>query len=172
MKQSRLASFLDTIGGTLVGFVVALAVQYGVAVWFDLPLRMLDNAAIVVVFTVVSIVRGYAWRRVMETLHARRPLSPFMQAVIAERFRQPEVEGFDAAHDDGLDRAELARGGAAYAVAAAADSVPSLGAIAAGLWPFRDPMKVYSFRRDLVKAGAMILAEGERHDRNRKKGQP
>lgn len=42
--------------------------------------------------TMISIARSYVLRRLVEALHIRRPLSPFMQAVIAERYRQVEVE--------------------------------------------------------------------------------
>jgi hypothetical protein len=172
MKQTRLASLLDTIGGTAVAFFVALGVQWAVAVWFDLPLRMGDNAAIVAIFTAVSLVRGYAWRRLMEAVHVKRQLSPFMQAVIAERFRQVEVEGFSAAHDDALNPGELAEAGAAYADCAACHVVsigpppkePPPG------WPWSSAWwKPQNFRRDLVRAGALIIADGERHDRNRKR---
>jgi hypothetical protein len=169
MKQSRLASLLDTIGGTAVAFFVALGVQWAVAVWFDLPLRMGDNAAIVAIFTVVSLVRGYAWRRLMEAVHVKRPLSPFMAAVIAERYRQIEVEGWSAEHDDSQhDAGELAEAGAAYAQCAGVELLDKL--IPPASWPWSaEWWKPTNFRRDLVKACALIIADGERHDRNRKK---
>ena len=50
--------------------------------------------------TAISIARGFLLRRLFEALHIRRPLSPFMQAVIAERVRQVEVEGWSSEHDD------------------------------------------------------------------------
>lgn len=169
MKQSKLMSLVESTISTLAGFGISLAAQ-----WFFLPLlgvaiSFSQNLIFAVIMTAISIARGFVLRRLFEALHIRRPLSPFTQAVIAERFAQTEREGYDAAHDDDHDRAELARGGAAYALAAAADRVPPLACVVSGLWPFRDPMKLYGFRKDLVRAAAMILAEGDRNDRNRKR---
>jgi hypothetical protein len=176
MKQTPLASLVDTVAGTAVAFVVALGVQWAVAAWFDLPLRMSDNAAIVVVFTAVSLVRGYAWRRLMEAFRVQRPLSPFMQAAIAERFRQIEVKGYSAQNDNALEPGELARAGAAYAIAADGmyfGNLPLCDAAhpATQVWPWSsDPMRLHNgYRDNLARATALLIAEGERHDRNRKK---
>jgi hypothetical protein len=104
-------------------------------------------------------------RRLFEALHIRVPLSPFMLAVIAERRRQVEGEGWIAEHDDGHATGELAQAGAAYAQSAGTASL----LIPPKVWPWsRDWWKPTGFRRDLVKAGALIIAEGERFDRQRK----
>jgi hypothetical protein len=176
MKQSPVMSFVESVLSTLAGFGISLAAQ-----WFILPLlgvsiTLSQNLIFAVIMTAVSIARGFVLRRLFEALHIRRPLSPFMQAVIAERFRQVEVEGYDVAHDDELEPGRLARAGAAYALSASshfftehARKSSGIWQIAASVWPFRDPIKLYDFRRDLVRAGALIIADGERHDRNRKR---
>ncbi len=87
--------------------------------------------------------------------------------VLAERARQIAVEDYDASHDDMATRCQLGVAAMAYTQAATcvqrdiASSLP-----APRYWPWdekywkpRDP------RRNLVMAGALILAEIERLDR-------
>lgn len=185
MKQSRLATLFETIGGTALGFVVALGVQAVICWLYALPLTLLDNLGIIGVFTIVSLIRGYAWRRACEALHVRRRLSPAMQAAIAERFRQIEGEGYNHAHDDVHALGDLACAGAAYiASAAAALEAPpgapgyhavesaraSLLQAAHTLWPWQGyDFKPHGYRRDLVRGCALILADIEKLDRNRGK---
>lgn len=94
--------------------------------------------------------------------------------VLAERRRQIEVEGWTTEHDEAHGKGEMARAAACYAWAASLsgkkrefagetwfDSAPLRY-----LWPWsRLWWKPTTARRDLVKAGALILAEIERHDR-------
>lgn len=92
--------------------------------------------------------------------------------VLAERQRQVEAEGWTAEHDDKHSDGEMARAAAAYAVFAGEPkqftalaqwmrhAIPSLWPWSAEWWkPSSDN------RRNLVKAGALILAEIERLDR-------
>lgn len=98
--------------------------------------------------------------------------------MLAERRRQVEVEGWTPKHDDEHDKGEMARAAACYALHAGScfawradayqSAKPHEGNPAAqnSLWPWdmkwwkpKDP------RRDLVRAGALILAELERLDR-------
>lgn len=82
-----------------------------------------------------------------------------IQDVIAERQRQKEVEGWTEAHDDEHRNNELAWAAASYAIF---DEGPM-----PLFWPWhRSWWKPTTYRRNLVKAAALILAEIERIDRS------
>jgi hypothetical protein len=95
--------------------------------------------------------------------------------VLAERRRQVEAEGFTPEHDDQWSDYELARSASEYVLVAATNpasrrwfgaGTPSDG------WPFpAEWWKPTTRRHDLVKAGALILAEIERLDRLAKRGE-
>jgi hypothetical protein len=174
MKQSRLMSLVESIGNIAVGFGLSLAAQ-----WFFLPLigvaiDFRQNLIFALIMTVISIARQFLLRRLFEALHIRRPLSPAMQAVIEERYRQIEAEGWSIKHDDEHAAGDLALAGAGYALAAGyrkrgvkekdLSTPPSW-------WPWSiDWWKPEGFRRDLVRAGALNLAELEKFDRSRSRG--
>lgn len=103
---------------------------------------------------------------------AEATASPAVRDVIAERERQKSVEGWTPEHDDEHYRGELAAAGAAYALHGAAHAAmggkrATYSHVAeAVVWPFDGAWwKPQDARRDLVKAGALILAEIERLDR-------
>jgi hypothetical protein len=175
MKQSKLMSWVETCLNTTIGFAIAMATQILVFPLFGFAPPLSTNFKIALIFTVISIVRGYVLRRAFEFLHIRRPLSAFMQAVVAERYRQIEQEGWSYDHDDEHDVGELARAGACYARCAgqpigSGDPVLNHGYLSME-WPWSSEWwKPAGFRRDLVKAAALILAEGEKFDRSRKRG--
>jgi hypothetical protein len=173
MKQSVLASWIETIASTATGFLISLALQYLVCWYYGLELKLHDNLAIIALFTVASLARGFLWRRLMERFHVRRKLSPFMQAVVAERFRQMEQEGWSTEHDDEHRHGDLARAGACYLLEfalrkddtqLARDLRPMIGR----LWPWHrewwKPRKEEP-RRDVVRGVALAIAEGEKFDR-------
>lgn len=167
MKQSRVASLIEALINIAVGLGLSLVLQATVLPLLGVPMPFRVNLIFAGVMTVASIVRSFSLRRVFEALHMRRPLSPFMQAVIAERFRQVEVEGWSFEHDHAEHwPGDLANAGACYAhYAGCADHGP-----APALWRWsRAWWKPAGFRRDLVKAAALIVAEGEKFDRNRKR---
>lgn len=84
------------------------------------------------------------------------------QDVLAERERQKAVEGWTAEHDDAHSDGELAAAAICYAFT----SVRSQHHINNQIWPWdSDWFKPTTRRRDLVKSGALILAEIERLDR-------
>jgi len=96
--------------------------------------------------------------------------------VLAERRRQITAEGWTPEHDDAHDKGELGLAGAAYAAAGAMsdsrrNSVSGAFSIINNqtlrdLWPFAHSWwKSKDRRRDLVRAGALIIAEIERLDR-------
>ncbi|OKO67475.1 hypothetical protein [Bradyrhizobium sp. NAS96.2] len=163
MKQTKLASFAESAINVLVGFGISLAAQVYFLPLLGVTVSIAQNITFALIMIVISICRSYLLRRLFEALHIRRPLSPFMQAVIAERFRQVEREGWSTEHDDGYDRGTLGRAGAAFILHAGTESpaVPHE-------WPWtREWWKPAGYRRDLVRGVALAIAEGERFDRNR-----
>lgn len=167
MKQSRTMSFVEATISTLVGFGLSVGAQAICLPLLGVPIPLDANLAFAGVMTVISIVRQVALRRLFEALHIRVPLSAFALAVIAERRRQVDAEGFDAAHDDAHRDGELGYAGGAYALAAGVP--PATAPPPCFPWPV-EWWKPHGVRRDLVRAAALIIAEGERFDRLRKKG--
>ena len=97
--------------------------------------------------------------------------------IATERRRQVEVEGWTERHDDEHGNGELARAAAAYADHAGrfgdAESLDMVYATKAPnpLWPWhRQWWKPKNPRRDLIRAGALIVAEIERLDRRARGG--
>lgn len=64
MKQTKLESLLESLVNTASGFVVSLLVWSWIVVpvW-KIPVSMGQNLAITALFTVVSVIRSYIWRR-------------------------------------------------------------------------------------------------------------
>jgi hypothetical protein len=118
LKQSRVMSLVESLINIAVGFGLSISCQAIVLPLLGVAIPWRANFLFAVFMTLVSIARQFCLRRLFEALHIRRPLSPAMQAVIAERFRQIEVEGWSAEHDDKHDKGDLARAGAAYAIGA------------------------------------------------------
>lgn len=167
MKQSKLMSLVEAIASILIGFGISLGAQAFFLPLLGVSIAFHQNLMFALIMTAISIARQYVMRRVFEALHIRRPLSAFMQAVIAERLRQIEGEGWSQDHDDAHDAGELARAGSSYAVHAGGEKSDQLPIY----WPWSaEWWKPAGFRRDLVKACALIVAEGEKFDRNRKQG--
>lgn len=104
-----------------------------------------------------------------------------LKDIAAERERQVNVEGWTPEHDDQHEYGELAHAAAAYATNAAGynQQVDVFAQRARGgearvgwfepfrlLWPFdMGWWKPTDKRRDLIKAGALIVAEIDRQDR-------
>lgn len=71
IKQTRKASMVETLLNTALGYGVALTAQIVVFPWFGINIPLSSNIAIGVIFTVVSIVRGFVLRRLFEMLRVR-----------------------------------------------------------------------------------------------------
>jgi hypothetical protein len=85
--------------------------------------------------------------------------------IVAERRRQIEAEGWTPEHDDEHGAGEMAAAAAAYAFSAATEG-RYYAADPLGFWPWDAKWwKPKGARRDLVRAGALIVAEIERLDR-------
>lgn len=71
IKQTRKASLVETVLNTALGYGVALASQIIVFPWFGINIPISSNIAIGLIFTVISIARGFILRRVFEQLRVR-----------------------------------------------------------------------------------------------------
>lgn len=151
MKQSRMTSLLKSLVSTAVGFAVAYVANMVILPLFGLPLSHSANVLLTSIYTVISVARGYVLERVFERFGWRVKMSPFASAVLYERNEQTTREGYSIEHDDELRPGVLSDGAMDYAAS----------------WMCADAS---TSRRSLVKAGALILAEGDKFDRSRKSG--
>lgn len=90
-----------------------------------------------------------------------------MVDVLEERRRQIDDEGWTVEHDDEHAGGQMARAAACYAISASSEPNDiSAAAIVDSSWPWAaEWWKPTGKRRDLVKAGALIVAEIDRLDR-------
>ena len=66
MKQTRKMSLIEAIANVIVGYTLAVITQMLIFPVFGLHATLAQNLKIGLVFTVVSIARGYALRRLFE----------------------------------------------------------------------------------------------------------
>lgn len=92
-----------------------------------------------------------------------------LEDIATERQRQIEVEGWSPEHDDAHNGGELAKAAGCYAwIAAQSDGMRAIFDTPPPTWPpewASNWWKPTTRRRDLIKAGALIIAEIERLDR-------
>lgn len=89
-----------------------------------------------------------------------------IEEIRAERQRQIEVEGFTAEHDDRHTTEDLTEAALAYEAHAMGAAVYDQRGIPTS-WPWEAQWwKPKGKRRDLVRAGALALAEQERWERD------
>jgi hypothetical protein len=91
-----------------------------------------------------------------------------LRSVLAERIRQIQFHCFYPDQDEEYVNGDLALAGACYAVEAVKQATETEGAmrLAPEAWPWMAASwKPHDQRRNLVKAGALILAEIDRLDR-------
>ena len=65
--QSKIESLIESIINTSLGFLVALITQILIYPLFDIDVTMGDQALLALIFTAVSLVRGYVVRRYFNT---------------------------------------------------------------------------------------------------------
>lgn len=117
-----------------------------------------------------------AWKATAEAKDSATAVGAAGQDVLAERRRQVEQEGYDPEHDDEHPNGEIAAYAAFYAMPPAAREWPATetgygDTLAQAIVPEGWPIPPNGERRrELVKAGALILAEIERIDRATAKG--
>lgn len=71
MKQSRRMSLVESIVNVIVGYAVAVVTQILIFPYFGLHTTLEHNLQMGAVFTLVSIARSFALRRVFEALRVR-----------------------------------------------------------------------------------------------------
>lgn len=71
MTQSRRMSLIEAVTNVVLGYALAVATQMVVFPWFDLHPSLGDNLALSAVFIGISLMRGYALRRVFGAYRAR-----------------------------------------------------------------------------------------------------
>ena len=68
MKQSRLMSLVESVANVIVGYGVAVVTQILIFPIFGLHTTLAQNLKMGAVFTIVSLGRSYALRRLFERL--------------------------------------------------------------------------------------------------------
>ena len=63
MAQSKRGSLIEAVTNTVVGYVLAGATQFAVFPTFGLRVGVFENLGLGLIFTAVSLIRGYARRR-------------------------------------------------------------------------------------------------------------
>ena len=71
MKQSRLMSLVESIANVAVGYGVAVVTQILIFPVFGLHTTLAQNLKMGAIFTIVSIARSFALRRVFEAIRMR-----------------------------------------------------------------------------------------------------
>jgi hypothetical protein len=91
-------------------------------------------------------------------------MGAYADEIRAERERHAAL-GYTAEHDDAHDDGSLLRAARIYAVHGTPLGVPTLGGVPV-TWPWsRDAGKPKDHRRNLVRAGALCIAEHDRLER-------
>ena len=76
MSQSRRMSLFEAVTNVTVGYVLAVSTQIVVFPAFGLHASLGDNLGIGAVFTSISLLRGYALRRLFEFIAAGNKKGP------------------------------------------------------------------------------------------------
>jgi len=71
MKQSRAMSMVESVSNVVVGYAVAVVTQILIFPVFSMHTTLAQNLKMGAVFTVVSICRSYAFRRLFNNLTPR-----------------------------------------------------------------------------------------------------
>ena len=70
--KSKKMSLIETVLSVLIGYIVALLSQIVVFPLFDIEVSLIDNLLIGLLFTVISIIRGYYVRRLFNWIDFNR----------------------------------------------------------------------------------------------------
>ena len=67
--QTRWQSMVEAFLNTLTGYIISVVAQVLIFPHYGIHLSLGANMKIVAIFTAISIVRGYFWRRLFNHLH-------------------------------------------------------------------------------------------------------
>ena len=73
MKQSRTMSLVEAVANVVVGYGIAVVSQILIFPAFGLQMTMAQNLQLAAAFTVISICRSFALRRIFEAMRVRSP---------------------------------------------------------------------------------------------------
>lgn len=138
------------------GAITEAQLDAGIAAWFGVTKVSPERA----------ILRERMHAAIVATRAPAALMSDAARDVLAERMRQVETEGWTPAHDDEHGGGEMARAAATYALYD--QGLPGAMILENGLrlWPWDWRwLKPKSNRANLVRSGALVVAEIERLDR-------
>ena len=75
MKQTRLMSLVESVANVVVGYGVAVVTQILIFPIFGLHMTLAQNLKLGAVFTLISLARSFALRRVFEAIRTKKPPS-------------------------------------------------------------------------------------------------
>ena len=64
MKQSRIDSFMEAVCNVFIGFWIGVLSNYAILPLFGYMPKFVDSLSIAALFTIISLVRSYALRRI------------------------------------------------------------------------------------------------------------
>jgi hypothetical protein len=71
MKQSRTMSVVESVANVIVGYGIAVAAQMLLFPVFGMHMTLLQNLKLAAAFTIISICRSFALRRLFEAIRVR-----------------------------------------------------------------------------------------------------
>lgn len=71
-QQTRRQSLIETLAGVAIGFAISMLASLVVYPIFGHAFSLSQNAGITVIFTLLSIARGYGVRRLFNWLHGKQ----------------------------------------------------------------------------------------------------
>ena len=72
MKQSRVMSLVESVANVIVGYGVAVVTQILIFPMFGLRTTLAQNLLMGLAFSLISVARSFALRRVFEAIRIRR----------------------------------------------------------------------------------------------------
>lgn len=89
--QSKKMSLLESVASTAIGYTIATAANYYILPLFGYKVTLADASWIGVIFTLISLVRGYLVRRFFNWIHLKQiqkleRIRSNAMAAIAKRF--------------------------------------------------------------------------------------